>query len=151
MIETYGINARGTVWLGLDPGVTTGWALIDKGGKLVGHGELVEENLDDGLDQIIRGCHRAQRKVKVVIEKMPPGEVGRLSDRLAAVRAVVDDLVGAVYELPVVRVSPGEWKNSRVAKIVRWTEKFSSQHARDAATMALYAMDKEKRNASRSD
>jgi predicted RNase H-like nuclease (RuvC/YqgF family) len=145
VIESYGVNAEATTWLGIDPGVTTGWALVDRGGNLVGFGELAEHDLRAGLDEVVRGCHRAARRVEVVIEKMPPGEVGRLSDRLAAVRATIAEVVTETYELPIHMVRPTEWKTSRVAKITRWPRPFSSQHAQDAATMALYKMDKEQR------
>lgn len=149
MIETYGVNAEKLTYVGIDPGVTTGWAMIDQGGKLLGSGDLFEDTLYAGLDEIIRRCHHGRRAVKIVMERMPPGRMGELAQRLEHVRQLINELVFDVYELPVALVSPGEWKNSRVAKIVRWPEPFRSQHAQDAATMALYYADKEKRNAAR--
>lgn len=149
MDETYGINAEHDAWIGLDPGVTTGWALIDHNGSLIGSGSFSEETLRDGLDEMIRGCHRARRELRVAIEKMPPGAAGRLSDRLTAVRETIREVIEEVYDLPVFRATPGEWKNSRVAKIVRWPESFESDHARDAATLALYVKDRERRHALR--
>jgi hypothetical protein len=151
MDPTYGINAEKTSWLGLDPGVTTGWALLDQGGKLLGSGTFDESQVFEGVDRLIRGCHRGARSVHVVVEKMPPGSAGRLSERLERVRSLIFELVTDVYELPVTHVPPGEWTNSRVAKITRWPQPFRTDHEHDAATMALYTMDKEKRSAARSD
>lgn len=149
MIETYGVNAEKCCWIGLDPGVTTGWALIDRGGKLLGSGEFTEDQVYEGVDRLIRGCHRGSRAVRIVIERMPPGMMGDLAQRLERVRSLIREVVDDVYELPITYVTPGEWKQSRVAKITRWPKPFSSQHAEDAATMTLYAADKEMRNASR--
>ncbi len=148
-METYGINARGTSYLGLDPGVTTGWAIIDKAGQLVGQGDFDEEVLEEGLDELVRGIHRSQRKIVVVIERMPPGSAGKLSRKLERVRGAINRVIREVYDLPTIPVGPGEWKQSRVAKITRWPDPFKSDHARDAATMALYIADKEKRRANR--
>lgn len=145
MIEGYGVNAEKTCYLGIDPGVTTGWALIDQGGKLLGQGHFAEDQVYDGLDRLIRGCHRGARVIRVVVEKMPPGHMGDLAQRLERVRQLIDMIVIDVFELPVVLIAPGEWKRSRVANNVRWPEPFKSQHAQDAATMALYYADKEKR------
>lgn len=148
MIDSYGINAEKMAYLALDPGITTGWALLDQGGKLLGHGTFTEDNVYDGVDKLIRGSHRGSRAVHVVIERMPPGSMGDLAQRLERVRSLISEVVTDIYELPVTYVAPGEWKNSRVAKITRWPDTFGTAHEYDAATMALYVADKEKRHAS---
>lgn len=149
MIESYGVNAEKMSYVGIDPGVHTGWALIDQGGKLLGSGTFDEDTLYAGLDKLVRGCHRSNRAVTVVVERMPPGHMGDLAQRLERVRQLIAEVVTETYELPTAYVTPGEWKRSRVAKITRWPEPFATQHAEDAATMALYYADKVKRQAAK--
>lgn len=141
---SYGLTAEYHAWLGLDPGITTGWAVLADDGKVFGHGTFVEENIEEGLDRLVRGMHRSSRRLSVVIEDMPAaGRMGDLAHRLERVRGIIKDIVVEVYDLPVTYVPPGEWKTSRIAKLA--SPKASTQHEKDAIIMTAYAIAKEQR------
>lgn len=141
---SYGINGGEHAWVGIDPGITTGWAVLADDGRPHGHGTFVEENVYDGLDLLIRGLHRAGLHVTAVVEQMPGvGKMSDLQQRLERVRQIVTEIVEEVYDLPVIYVAPGEWKTSRVAKLAR--PKARTQHERDAIVMTAYAIAKEAR------
>ena len=142
MIDSYGIDAEGHVWVGIDPGITTGWAILSDDGRNIGRGTFVEENLRDGLDELIRGIHRSGMTITAVIERMPPGTQGDLARRLEAVRATVTELICDVYDLPTQFILPGEWKTSRAAKTATPHPDSKTQHEIDAAMMTLYAIGK---------
>lgn len=150
MIETYGVNNEDHVWLGIDPGVTTGWALVADDGKVLGTGDLVPENIEFGLDKIVRGLHRTSRTITVVIERIPrTGGMGGLARKMEEVLTAIHEVIDEVYDLPVIQVAPGEWKQSRVAAQELGWERGVSQHQKDAAVMARYVADKEQRRVSR--
>lgn len=144
-IDSYGVNGRERVWIGVDPGITTGWCLLTDEGKVLGRGVFVEENLKDGLDQLVRGVHRSARKIEVVVEQMPgAGRMGDLNRRLERVRGVVDEVLVEVYDLPVTYIPPGEWKTSRVAQLA--SPPGDTQHEKDAIVMTAYAIAKRRRH-----
>lgn len=144
MIDSYGVNGEQHVWLGIDPGLTTGWALVADDAKILGTGTFTEDGLFEGLDKIIRGGHRSGRTMTVVIEKMPgTGGMSDLAQRLERVRQIITELVEEVYDLPTTVIPPGEWKTSRIAKLAK--PKAKTQHERDAAVMTAYAISKESR------
>jgi predicted RNase H-like nuclease (RuvC/YqgF family) len=145
MIDSYGVNNEYHAWLGIDPGVTTGWALVADDEKVLGHGTLDEDSVKSGLDRLIRGVHGSSRTLTVVVEKMPAaGKMSELASRLERVRRDVSEVVVDVYDLPVQVIPPGEWKTSRVAKTSGRLDA-RTQHERDAITMTRYAIQKEHR------
>lgn len=136
--------------LSIDPGITTGWALIDPvrdeiiGTSVWGTGELKES-----LDALIRMCHTAGMTLEAVIEKMPnTGKMGSLGQKLEAVRRDIYGLIEDVYEIPVTVVAPSEWKPSRVARLgkAKLPTKFNGSpltpHQRDATLMGRYVIDR---------
>ena len=146
MIDSYGINGRQHAWIGLDPGITTGWAVLADDGKVYGHGTFVEENVFEGLDKLVRGMHRTARSVTIVVEQMPSaGRMSDLAQRLEHVRGLIDEVISDIYDLPVVYVAPGEWKTSRVARLAK--PKARTQHEKDAIVMTAYAIAKSARRA----
>lgn len=148
MIESYGINGEYHVWLGLDPGITTGWALVGDDCKLLASGTFDENTVYEGLDKLIRGLHRSDRTLTTVVERMPrTGGMGELAQRLERVRGLISEVTDEVYDLPTFgTVAPGEWKTSRVAKTTKVPDTARTQHERDAYLMTCYAIDKEQRN-----
>lgn len=129
----------------LDPGQTTGWAIIRRRDKVIlGMGDLAPEDLGCGIDLLIRAMHRLEYHVEVVVEQMPTpsGVGGDLATELEFVRRTIDHWVSDVFELDVDYVLPGVWKTSAVAKTTtpppEWEHKPLSQHMRDALTMAYY-------------
>lgn len=130
--------------LALDPGITTGWAVIDRSDRMVkGHGVLPPSEIRHWLDTFIRKAHSTGHSITVVVEKMPrAGGLGELAEQLSSVRRDIQAVTTDVYDLPTVRIPPGEWKNSRVAKTAEVDPSVKTPHERDAIRMGLYAADK---------
>lgn len=149
MIDSYGAHSDKHAWLGIDPGVTTGWALMTDNGKVVGCGNLVEHDLRATLDTLIRASHGEGYRLTAVVERMPRSGIGRLTQRLDFVNSTIRELVDEVYELPKIEVTPGVWKQSRVAKTQKRPRGKLTQHQWDAIRMTLYVIDREARRASK--
>lgn len=153
MIDSYGAHGTREAWLGIDPGVTTGWAVVDgKTLEVLGSGNADEAVIGDTLDTIIRGMHRIGITLTAVIETMPRvGRHGALGHRLEYVLGEVRKVVEETYDLPTLRIAPGEWKTSRVAKTAaipsKWNGVRLTPHQRDSLRMTLYAIDREGRRA----
>lgn len=143
MIEGYGTFATGHVWLGIDPGVTTGVAVLDDDGNLVGHANLHHETVKEDLDELVRMVHRSYRTIDVVQERLARVGTGKLASVLARVEHDIHEVVIDIYELPKHEVTPGEWKPSRAAKAYRpGLPSELSTHEKDAACMARYVVEK---------
>lgn len=116
--------------LSIDPGVTTGWAVLTGDGAVVESGNLKPEDVADGLAAIL--MRRAIQAV--VVEKFPVGASGGLSDTLRDVVLLIDAvLLGA--RLRPERVTPGVWKTSSEPKV---TAPGLTQHERDAIRMGRW-------------
>jgi len=134
------------IWLALDPGITTGWALLDDEGRLRGTSVWGTAELKEALDILIRMSFTAGYTMTVVEERMPSaGGLGELARKLEAVRADIRKIVEETYELPVIWVTPGEWKPSRAARMTKTPPKFNGTplmtHQKDAIKMARYAQE----------
>lgn len=134
-------------WLSLDPGITTGWALLDPEGKIAGTSVWGTHEIEVSLDQIIRRVFSSGHELTVVIEQMPSvGGLGQLAAKLEHVRRTILKVVVDNYELKPVYVPPGVWKTSRVANTMKVPYQFQDTpllvHQRDAIRMGRYAMDK---------
>lgn len=153
MIDSYGANGDKKAWLGVDPGITTGWCLIDEHWKVVGTGNIPPIAVADSLDTIIRGAHRQGYALSGVIERVPNvGGNSPLSVELDDVIRQVYNVLVEVYDLPTTMPLPGEWKTSRIAKTIKpstlWDGKLT-QHQKDAILMTIYAIDKAARRIGR--
>lgn len=144
--QHYGAHGSRPVWLGIDPGVTTGWALVEPGPKVIGSGNFAEDDLKHGLDTIIRAAHNEGYALRCVIERVPRSGIGRLAMALQRVGVAVREVVEETYDLDVIEVMPGEWKPSRVAKTTPLKRGKFTPHQRDAIRMTLYTMDREERH-----
>lgn len=138
------------MWLCLDPGITTGWALLADDGEVKGTSVWGTDELGSTLDLLIRANHLAGYSLTVVQELMPStGKMGALGQKLERVRQQIALVVEETYELPVVRVAPGEWKPSRIAKTTRVPGRFNGAplmvHQKDAIKMGRYVIDRESR------
>lgn len=128
----------------LDPGETTGWALLRKKDReLLGTGDFAVEDVGAGLDLIVRSLHLAGYTVEAVVEQMPvPALGGQLPTTLEFVRRTINHWLSEIYELSVTYVLPGTWKNSRTALTTtvpdEWNGTRLSQHQKDAILMAHY-------------
>jgi phenylpyruvate tautomerase PptA (4-oxalocrotonate tautomerase family) len=140
------------LWLCLDPGITTGMALIDSDGELRASTVWGTHEVKESLDTLVRALHLTGYTITVVIEKMPPGSYGQLAAKLERVRRDISMIVEETYELPVVMIAPGEWKPSRVAKTTsvrgwRFDSTPMMTHQKDALRMGRYYLDKVQREA----
>lgn len=143
MIEGYGTFATGHVWLGIDPGLTTGVAILSDEGVLIGSANLHHETVGEDLDELIRRVHRGAHTIDVVQERLPRVGNGSLANTIAAVQQAIYEVTVDIYELPKHEVLPGEWKPSRVAKTFRPTlSKSMSAHEKDAACMTKYVIER---------
>lgn len=145
MIDGYGHYGDRKVWLGVDPGITTGVAFVrEDDGEVIGTANLKPEELEAKLDDTIRRFHRAGYTIRCVVENMPRvGRMSPMSGRLERVRSAILDTLQSTYSLDVFRVAPGEWKTSRVARTTKLKRGQYTPHVRDAIRMALYAMSRE--------
>ena len=145
MIDSYGAHGDRLLWLGIDPGVTTGWAMVEDNGKVIGSGNWSEDEVRPALDTLIRFAHNEGYVIQAVIERVPRSGIGRLSMALARINGAIRELVEEVYELRTITVMPGEWKPSRVARTQKRPHGKLTQHQWDAIRMTLYVIDRESR------
>ena len=103
-------------WLCLDPGITTGWALLAEDGSILGTSVWGTAELRESLDLLIRKTFTSGYSLAAVVEEMPPGAHGPIARKLEAVRRDIEVIVCETYEIPTARITPGEWKPSRVAR-----------------------------------
>lgn len=132
-------------WLAIDPGITTGWALLADDGAVMGTAVWGTHELREALDLLIRQAYSAGYALDVVIEEMPnTGLNGPLGKKLEWVRNQIKWVVSETYELPVHRILPGVWKPSRVARTTElprtWRDEPLMTHQKDAIRMGRYAI-----------
>ncbi len=138
MIQSYGVHGERQAWLGLDPGVTTGWVVLGEDARIIATGTADVAALRKTIDHLIRGLHRTGYCVEVVIEEMPrAGGLGPLARTLDDVWREIYEVVDATYELHYVLVSPSRWKPSRVARLTEVPSGITV-HQADALRMTRY-------------
>jgi len=115
-------------WLCIAPGITTGWALLDERGNILGTSVWGTAELKTSLDAVIRTAHLSGMTLTVVIERIAPGK-GLLEQKLAAVVRDIDYVVRETYELDVIDVSPGAWEATPVPAAWQDTPLMSPQRA----------------------
>lgn len=137
---------RKHAWLALDPGLTTGWALVEDDGTWHGSGNLSHVTLAKQLDTIVRSSHGAGYWLTVVVEDQPRvGQMSRLGKDLRDVWETIGAVVVETYELPIRVVTPGVWKPSREARLAvlprKWNGRTLTPHQRDAMRMGIFAIE----------
>ena len=111
---------------------------------VIGMGDLTMDELGCALDLLIRTMHRFKKNIIPVVEDVPDvrGLRSDLALKLDFVNMTIDHWLTEVFELPIIYVPPGRWKNSRVANsltpVSQWNGQKTSQHMRDAYTIAIY-------------
>lgn len=115
--------------LGVDPGVTTGWAVIESAG-LVAWGVVSCDELEK-----IERVARDQKPDLVVIERLAPNTAHNAGVDASVLSDVEHRLLSAFPD--AARVTPGAWKAHPAAR--QRLPKIGSKHALDAAHLALYA------------
>lgn len=137
------------LWLCIDPGITTGWALLDDDGEVKGTSVWGTAELKTSLDAVIRMCFTAGYELTVVEELMPKiGGMGGHAAKLQEVLDTIHRLTRDTYEIPTIEVMPGEWKPSRVARTTTVYWRFNNTplmiHQKDAIRMGRYVIDRER-------
>ena len=132
--------------LAIDPGLTTGWAVISEG-AIVGTGVFEIHELEAGIDTLVRGMHRAGYSLTAVIEEMPrAGRMSQLSARLEEARQILHKILNDTYLLVIYYVTPGAWKPSRIGRKTEVPETFGGKpvtiHQKDAIRMGCYFIEK---------
>lgn len=119
--------------LSIDPGITTGYALIEDG-TLKESGNILYEDLEDS----ILAFYRDQQDLAVVIEETPTPTMSRLDKSLK-------EVVGWMYQSfpSAVWISPGVWKQNRSIinlSIPILSPEFGtpSPHQKDAYRLGMY-------------
>jgi hypothetical protein len=140
-------DSKKKVFIALDPGISTGMAVLDWDGELRASTTWGTEELATSLDALIRGLHLTDYVVEVVIEAKPPGSYGHLGAKLDEVRRRIDYIVRETYELPVTVLKPSEWKPSDAAKSAvvkgwRFAGTPMTTHQKDAFRMGRYAVER---------
>jgi hypothetical protein len=135
-------------WICLDPGITTGWAVLNEKGEVMATSVWGTAEVKDTLDLLVRQVFSAGFTLNAVIERMPPGRFGELGKKLEAVRRDIAHIIDETYAIPTVYVLPGEWKPSRVAKTTKvpgqWKGTPLMVHQKDAIRMGRYVIDRQK-------
>ena len=121
--------------LSLDPGITTGYAILEPNGDLVESGNLCQEDLDDSILVALS----SDTNISVVIEDIPIPTRSPMNRQLAEIVSWLD------YHFPKARkVSPGVWKtNLPVANLPiprKWENSGMTTHQKDAYRMGVWFM-----------
>jgi len=131
--------------LGIDPGLTTGWAILDHVGLLWDHGEWNIDDVLDGIDWVVRGVNRTGEDLEICQEVLAKGKDGKLGNDLLYTQAALTRVIEDTYDVSRTFVIPGTWKNHRVTQ-VRSTQfeltewRAFSQHVKDAIMIATWRM-----------
>ena len=135
-----------TVIVGIDPGITTGLALVSDNGTnawVVNSASLLASDLLLGLNDEILSAFLSRPATIVAIEDTPVPTTSEMNKTLSAViryliKKIVESGIGTVTYIP-----PGVWKNSPEG-VAKRSELFSqwhpnTRHEEDAARIATYA------------
>ena len=132
----------------LDPGITTGWAVLADDETLLATSVWGNADVKESLDKLIRVLHSRNFTLRATVEKMPrTGGISPLGQKLEIVNHEIREILD-IYEIPTTYVLPGTWKNSRPARVFKvprkWRDDTVVIHQRDAMRMGAYQLWKEK-------
>lgn len=126
--------------LALDPGVTTGWAVLGPS-AIHDTGNLLPEDLQSGLRYVFEKWAPSE----VVVEVFPLAASGRLATILREVVATINEVVND-YGRTWHPVTPGVWKTSSIEQSPRSFEgQKLTPHQRDAIRMGRYHLNRKDR------
>lgn len=126
--------------LAIDPGVTTGWAVLNENGMVMDTGNLLPEDVEEGIRGTIDAWHKRGYSICGVVERFPLTSQGSLGTQLREVVLTIDAiLVGAGIKHE--EVTPGVWKTSSVPESPKeWAGRKLTPHQRDAIRMGRYVI-----------
>lgn len=118
--------------LGIDPGLTTGWALVGRNNDVYMTGIAAPEEIVTVLHAIRKGVEA------VVIETFPLMASGTLAHDLRRVVSKIEAECASMG-IEVAHVTPGVWKTSSVpaSPFMRFGRRLTT-HERDAIRMARW-------------
>lgn len=126
--------------LALDPGVTTGWAVLGHDGAILESGNWIPEDVGSGIDGILKQRTRQGHEVIVGVETFPLFPAGTLAMTLRAVVATIESVLTRYRIIPE-RVSPGVWKTSSIEESPRFFgDKKLTPHERDAIRLGRFVI-----------
>lgn len=111
--------------LAIDPGLTTGWALVSTDWEVKSSGGLAPENLDE------LNPRNLPPLIGVIIEDTPIPTYSQLDRKLQEIQSTLRSWFPEAQW-----IRPGVWKNHPVAH--EPLEKSLSPHQKDAIRMAFY-------------
>lgn len=128
------------ILLTTDPGLTTGWALLDEIGSIIDTGNCTPEEVGPTLRRTILEWHRRGHMIRGAIEKFPLAPNGKLANELRSVVLSIEAIfLGS--GINVTRVTPGVWKTSSIPETQKtWADKTLTPHQRDAIRMGRYVL-----------
>jgi hypothetical protein len=124
--------------LGIDPGVTTGWAVLDHHGEVWDTGEWTLDTILDGIDWVIRGVNRTGEELEACQEILADRSAGQLDAELKYVQAALERVIVGTYDVHRTFVLPGTWKPHR--SVIDVDEVSPSKHVMDAVKIATWRM-----------
>ena len=116
--------------LAIDPGITTGFALLDLDGVIVGMGEIQPDEIDR------LKLFSQNPDIEVVMEYTP---IPTLSEMNMVLRDVIARL--RVMFPRHLEIKPGQWKQTPVIRHSvpnRWEDEPVTHHMRDAVRLGIY-------------
>ena len=119
--------------LGIDPGITTGYTLVDETGEILASGNLEPEDLDES----VLVTYAQEIGIQAVIESTPIPTTSAMNRRLLEVSQKVWGLFPEAYA-----IIPGVWKQNRLVTALKipneWEEAILTPHQKDAYRIAMY-------------
>ena len=130
--------------LGIDPGKTTGWAVMDHRGVVRATGNWAMDDVLTGSDDVIRCVNRQSVDLEIVQEVLAKGRDGTLANDLKYVQTALTRVIEDTYDISRTFVLPGTWKNSRHAlaplPFTEWEGEPLTLHQRDAINLCRWRM-----------
>ena len=128
------------ILLSLDPGVTTGWAVLGRY-DIYDCGNLLDEDLRVSLIGVIEKWAPSE----AVVELFPLSAQGQLATTLRHVVYTIEELL-LDYGIPTTGYAPGQWKTSSAPKSPdTWDGTRTTTHQRDAIRMGKYHLSRKDR------
>lgn len=112
--------------LSIDPGITTGYALLDEEGNVLNVGEASQLNLKESLSKFL-----GIEDLEVVVESIPIPTRSKMNERLLLILSIINGLFSEQT-----KISPGTWKPTPVA--FHPCPPGVSKHCKDAIRLGVY-------------
>jgi len=125
-------------FVGIDPGITTGYAIVDDQGTLLESGNLLHEDLKESMMCSVVGL----LGVSVIIEDTPIPTRSQMNRELQEIISDLHQVFPAATTIP-----SGVWKQAEISKRYPFpTKRFPhpTQHQRDAYHLVMFFINSQK-------